>query len=142
MTIHLLKLCVGADCVEDLRDWVKKRVARNEAAGRGVLHDHVTRMFPKKRDELLDGGSIFWVIKGVVLVRQKIADVKAVTGADGTNRCAILLAPKLIETEAQPRRAFQGWRYLAPEDAPRDICRSARREPPELRARLAELGLL
>ncbi|MEM8773072.1 MAG: DUF1489 domain-containing protein [Pseudomonadota bacterium] len=144
MPLHLVKLCVGAETVDDLKRWVKKRTAENEAAGRGRVHDHVTRMRPRQRDALLEGGSIYWVIKGVVLARQRILDMEPRTGADGIERTAIMLEPRLIMTEAQPRRAFQGWRYLKPQDAPSDL--SARRgktaPPPTLTAALAELGLL
>lgn len=143
MTIHLVKLCVGADRVEDLDAWIEKRVSANRRAGRGAVHDHVTRMTPRRVDELLDGGSLYWVIKGVILARQRIVGFEPVTGADGIGRCAILFEPPLIHTEAQPRRAFQGWRYLKPEDAPADRDRrSAGETPPALRAKLAKLGLL
>lgn len=140
MTLHLIKLCVGAENVADLEDWVEKRVAHNRKRGLGDIHDHVTRMFPKKRDALLDGGSIYWVIKGVVLVRQRIADLSSVAGEDGVTRCMIALEPPLIPTEAQPRRAFQGWRYLPEADAPRDY-KGGRRDA-RLQQELAELGLL
>ncbi len=140
--VNLIKLCVGADSIEDLADWVKIRATENKERGLGPVHDHVTRMFPKRREALLDGGSLYWVIKGVVRARQQIVDLKPVTGADGISRCAILLAPRLMETESQPRRAFQGWRYLDHGDAPGDLTDSAKGTPPALKAALAELGLL
>lgn len=142
MTIHLLKLCVGAESADDLAAWVERRAARNASGPYGRVSEHVTRMFPRRTDEILGGGSLYWVIKGVVLVRQKIVGLEPVTGSDGIVRCAILLEPKLVETEAQPRRAFQGWRYLKPEDAPRDLKRGRCGEPPVLRAELAALWLL
>ena len=143
MTVHLVKLSVGTESVEGLAAWVKQRVERNAKSDWGKVHDHVTRMFPRRKDQLLDGGSIYWVIKGVVLARQKIVGLEEVQGHDGLSRCAILLDPPLIPTEAQPRRAFQGWRYLEPDDAPRDIKGdAAKATPPALRAKLAELGLL
>ncbi|MEZ5928685.1 MAG: DUF1489 domain-containing protein [Parvularculaceae bacterium] len=142
MTIHLVKLCVGAESVDDLADWVKARAARNAKGPFGRTSEHVTRMFPKRAEEILDGGSIYWVIKGVILVRQEIVELRPVTGDDEIERCAILLKPELTLTEAQPRRAFQGWRYLKPDDAPKDLKSGKRREPPELRAELAALGLL
>ncbi|MEO0398897.1 MAG: DUF1489 domain-containing protein [Pseudomonadota bacterium] len=121
MTIHLVKLCVGANTVDDLKDWVDYRVEENKAAGLGEVHDHITRMFPRRRDDVLDDGALYWVIKGVILVRQKILDLRPIVGKDGVERCAILLDPPLIPTEAHPRKAFQGWRYLSVEDAPRDL---------------------
>jgi hypothetical protein len=142
MALHLLKLCVGASCVGDMEDWVERRAALNIKAGLGPVTQHTTRMFPKRRAELLDGGSLYWVIRGVVLIRQRIADLRSVTGADGIERCEIVLDRKLHPTQAQPRRAFQGWRYLAAEDAPADFDRRSAKAPPELRAKLAELGLL
>lgn len=142
MTVHLVKLCVGAERVEQLAAWVEKRAGENARGPFGRVSEHVTRMFPRRKDELLDGGSLYWVIKGVVLVRQKVVGLEPVAGADGVSRCAILLEPKLIETEAQPRRAFQGWRYLKPEDAPADLKRGRGDAPPALRAELASLGLL
>ena len=143
MAVHLLKLCVGASSVEDQCDWITKRLAANENAGRGRIHDHVTRMHPRREEELLDGGSLYWVIRGVILARQKILGLEKRVGADGIERTAILLVPKLVLTEPQPRRAFQGWRYLRPEDAPSDLPAASRKSPPpELSAELAMLGLL
>ena len=143
MTVHLVKLCVGAESVADQADWVKRRSAGNEAAGKGKIHDHVTRMRPRRVDELCRGGSLYWVIKGVILARQTILGLEARTGHDGIDRTAILLEPRLTLTEPQPRRAFQGWRYLEPADAPADLRRArGKAPPPELSAELAELGLL
>lgn len=143
MTVHLVKLSVGSESIDTLGAWVKKRVAANRKAGMGAVHDHVTRMFPRREKELLEGGSIYWVIKGVVLARQKLIGFEKRAGADGIERCAILMEPPLIPTEPQPRRAFQGWRYLSAEDAPADLNLRARRAPPpELSIELAELGLL
>ncbi|MEM6415559.1 MAG: DUF1489 domain-containing protein [Pseudomonadota bacterium] len=163
MTVHLLKLCVGADTIQDLQNWVDRRTKSNTLNGLGAVHDHLTRMFPKRRDELMDGGSIYWVIKGHILVRQKIIGLEPVVGPDNVERCAILLDPPLIPTHAYPRKAFQGWRYLSDDDAPKDIVpiaaykagrlRKQKRPSAELqkemakaeaqlRAELAELGLL
>lgn len=137
---NLLKLCVGAESVEDLEHWQDSQ-RPHWPAGRAV---HVTRMWPKREAEVLSGGSLFWVIKGLVLARQRILGLERVEGADGIARCALLLDPAVIRTEAAPRRPFQGWRYLAPADSPRDLPQGrAREEPlPESLARaLAEIGL-
>jgi hypothetical protein len=143
MTVHLVKLCVGADSVEDVVAWTKRRVAANAKGRWGRVSHHVTRMYPKRAAEILAGGSLYWVIKGIILVRQRIVDLKKVSGDDGIERCAILLDPRIVETEARARRAFQGWRYLEPEDAPPDLKSGTRRRAPTaLRAKLAELGLL
>lgn len=143
MTVHLVKLSVGSESVDDLAAWVDKKSKANKKLGMGLVHDHVTRMFPKREAELLDGGSIYWVIKGVILVRQRLLGFERRTGTDGIERCAFIIDPPLIATEPQPRRAFQGWRYLPAEDAPKDLTKRARRgPPPELSIELAELGLL
>ncbi len=143
MALHLLKLCVGAASVEDQKSWIRKRVAQNERSGLGRIHDCVTRMRPRRAEELIDGGSLYWVIKGVVLARQRILALEPRRGGDGVERTAIILQPRLHLTEPQSRRAFQGWRYLSPEDAPSDISgRSGNAAPPELSAALADLGLL
>lgn len=143
MTVHLVKLSAGAESVASFGDWVKRRTAFNKNRKWGAVHDHVTRMFPRRKDDILNGGSIYWVIKGMVSVRQQILDLKEVTGDDGISRCAIILDPPLISTEPQPRRAFQGWRYLDPSDAPKDLAANdGRSTAPELYAALAEMGLL
>lgn len=101
-------------------------------------------MWPKRADEVLSGGSLYWVFKGLVLARQSILRLDKRPGADGVLRCAIVLDPTVIRTEPQPRRPFQGWRYLSPEDAPRDLRKSGPREealPPALAAALAEIGV-
>lgn len=143
MTLHLVKLCAGADGVEDLIARIEHRVAVNERAGLGRVHDHMTRMHPRREKELLDGGSIYWVIKGAIVVRQVILGFERRTGADEIERTAILLDPAHILTAPQPRRAFQGWRYLPDEDAPKDLKGRGKKDPPpELGRALAELGLL
>lgn len=139
-TVNLLKLCVGADRVEDLIDWQNERRAQNPR----WETQHVTRMWPKREAEVLNGGSLYWVFKGLVLARQRILRLDQRPGDDGVMRCAIVLDPEVVRTEPQPRRPFQGWRYLSPEDAPRDLRATGPREealPPTLAAALAEIGL-
>ncbi len=104
---------------------------------------HTTRQMPRRRDEIVDGGSIYWVITGVVSVRQRILDLKAVTGEDGIERCDIVLDRRLVATQRFPRRPFQGWRYLAADDAPRDLTRRVDDAEDDLmRATLLELCLI
>ena len=146
MTIHIVKLCVGTDAIEDLAQWQKARLeATKRATGRGEVF-HTTRMVPKRQEELLDGGSLYWVIKGVIQVRQRIVGFRDGAKADGTPCCLILLDPDLRPVRPTPRRAFQGWRYLEPADAPPDVPRGREGElralPPKMRRELAELGLL
>ncbi|MBB3929090.1 hypothetical protein GGR25_000109 [Kaistia hirudinis] len=146
MPLHMIKLCVGVESVEEIVDWIAQDLAHKRALGLPAEDTHVTRMFPKRAEELLDGGSLYWVVKGQVQCRQRITDLRAVTGADGIERCEIVFDPEVILTEWQPKRPFQGWRYLAPKDAPRDLAdiggQGGDELPATLKAELAELGLL
>lgn len=119
--LHLIKLSVGAESVEDLAAWQAARMAERRARGERDNPIHITRMFPKRGEELLSGGSIFWVIKGVILVRQKLVALESMVTDKGIKACRIVLDPKLIRTDPQPRRPFQGWRYFEAKDAPADI---------------------
>ncbi|HRD46440.1 MAG TPA: DUF1489 domain-containing protein [Caulobacter sp.] len=133
MPLHLIKLCVGIDSVADLRAWRAHRAAQGH---RSVCP---TRQTPKRAAELLDGGSLYWVIKGQVLVRQAIDEI--VTEEGGPQPCRIYLQPDLIETAPQPRRAFQGWRYLEAKDAPPDLAVGGDEAvPQDLAKQLRELG--
>ena len=144
MALHILKLCVGADSIDDLREWVAERSMMAIAAGLEPHSVHTTRMVPKRIEEIVDGGSLYWVIKGQVQARQKIIDIRPFTGNDGITRCNLILGPEVVETALQPRRAFQGWRYLKSEEAPADLAAlgGGNDLPPELKRELAELGLL
>ena len=144
MALNLLKLCVGAESVEDLEGWIARRLEEKRVAGLPVEHFHTTRMVPKRVEELLDGGSLYWVIRGSVQCRQRLLEVRPFTDTDGIGRCRLILDPRPVRTDWQPRRAFQGWRYLKPEDAPRDRRAGAGGEelPPKLKRELADLGLL
>ena len=143
MPLHLLKLCVGCDAVDDLAEWQAGRIAEARAAGAPPHAVHLTRMWPRREAELLDGGSLYWVIRGAVLVRQRILGLAPRTDV-GVTRCAIALDPALVRTRPQPRRAFQGWRYLAAQDAPADLAAAGEPAtmPPELARGLAEIGVL
>ena len=142
--LNMIKLCVGAEGVEDLVEWQTRRVAEAKTAGRDAVPSHVTRMWPKRGDELLDGGSLYWVFKGLVLARQRIVSLTPRDGADGIRRCAIGFDPEIVRTVPQPRRPFQGWRYLRAEDAPRDLMgdEAASDLPPALMAELAAIGVI
>ena len=142
MTLHLIKLCVGADSIEDLADWQKKRAAERKKKGQKPDIFHVTRMTPKRADELLAGGSRYWVIKGQIAVRQRLLELRPVV-RESLPHCALVLDPKLVPTVRRTHRAFQGWRYLDPKDAPRDLKASDKSKLPDaLRAELTQLGLL
>lgn len=142
MTIHLQKLSVGTESIDTLRVWQKKVAAHRVKRGELAAHEHVTRMFPKQKEALLDGGSIYWVIKGLIQCRNRIIDLEEVRTQDGRKACAIIMDLDLIPTVPAPRRAFQGWRYLKDEDIPADIggASGGADLPPELRTKLVNLG--
>lgn len=138
MPLNLIKLCVGVESVDDLDTWIAAC-----RAGQDTL-DHTTRMFPRRKEEILPGGSLYWVIRGMVLCRQPIADLEEVTGADGIGRCRIVFKPRIVLVRPTPKRAFQGWRYLDEADAPPDMPKrdGAKGLSEKMRRELSELGLL
>ena len=140
-TVNLIKLSVGTENVEGLEDWHATKRAQT-ADG---LPRHVTRMWPKREAEILNGGSIYWVIKGLIQCRQKVLRLDEVIGSDGIRRCAIVLEPKLVRTQSSLKRPFQGWRYLQVVDAPPDLPEGRSNEdvlPVEMNQALAEIGVL
>ena len=145
MSLHLIKLCVGCDSVQELEGWIAQKLKERRKRRLKPEHIHTTRMVPKRTDELLAGGSLFWVIRGTVMCRQTLLDVRPFIDKEGVGRCRLVLEPKPILVEPRPFRAFQGWRYLAAKDAPRDLDRAAPgagKMPEELRRELRDLGLL
>ncbi len=145
MTLHILKLCVGCGSVEELAAWQRRRLATMQEANPAAELIHVTRQTPR-RDGFAPGSSLYWVIGGYIRARQKIAALREVEGGDGILRCGIVLDPEIVATEPVPRRAFQGWRYLAAAEAPADLPAGAASVssaiPPEMRKALTELRLL
>jgi hypothetical protein len=143
MTLHLIKLCVGCDSIEDLAEWQQRRLAEMKKKRKPRELIHVTRQTPKRSDELLKGGSLYWVIRGQIAVRQRLLDVRAVTKS-GVPHCGLVYEPKLVHVIPRYCRPFQGWRYLAAEEAPQDAraVKGGKHLPPQLRAELAALGLL
>ena len=145
MPLHLIKLCVGADSVQDLENWIRKRIADRKKRGQRPEHIHTTRMMPKRAGELLARGSLYWVIRGELACRQRLVDVRPVVDRDGIGRCQLVLEPKVVLVQPRSWRAFQGWRYLEAKDAPADLARAAPGNvnmPEPLRRELRELGLL
>ncbi|MEL6586165.1 MAG: DUF1489 domain-containing protein [Pseudomonadota bacterium] len=139
--MNLIKLSVGSDSIEDMAAWQ----ASARAKGPDGLPRHITRMWPKREAEVLKGGSIYWVVRGVVQCRQRVLRFDEVQGADGILRCAFVLQPEIIRVLPSPKRPFQGWRYLKPEDAPADLDPAQRSEEPlpqDLSLALAEIGVL
>ncbi|MEL6649009.1 MAG: DUF1489 domain-containing protein [Pseudomonadota bacterium] len=139
--LNLIKLSVGSKSVDSLMDWQETRRAQSEDG----LPRHVTRMWPKRANEILAGGSIYWVIQGQVQCRQKLLRFDEVIGTDGIRRCAFVLDPEIVRTTTAQKRPFQGWRYLTVADAPADLPKSRLHEDPlpaQLSAALADIGVL
>lgn len=146
MALHLVKLCVGAASIEDLATWQAGRLKEQQRAGKKPQLFHTTFQAPKRQAELLDGGSLYWVIKGIVQARQKLVGFGEGQKDDGSACCLLLLDRLIVPVRPTPRRAFQGWRYLTAEDAPADLPAGARdgiaAMPAKMRKELAELGLI
>lgn len=145
MTLHLIKLSVGVESIEHLAALQQARQKARRAKGEDPSLYHVTRMWPKRQAELLDGGSIYWVIKGAVRCRQGLAGFAETVNGQGLPACALVLDPKLVAVAPRPFRAFQGWRYLQPADAPRDLPGGVDPSadlPPEMAEELRGLGLI
>ena len=145
MPLHLIKLCVGADSLDDFRGWMAARMLEAQQRGGIHRHAHVTRMVPKRASEILDGGSLYWVIKGLISARQAVVGIEPFVDADGVGRCRLWLDGEVVAVAPQPMRPFQGWRYYEDQDAPPDIdCLDpGLAEMPEaMRRELAGLGLL
>ena len=145
MALHLIKLAVGCDSVKELQDWVRERMRQAKAQGLPRRHVHVTRMTPKRNDQLLDGGSLYWVIRGQIAARERLIAIEPFRDKAGIGRCRIVMEPKVVPVMPRPMRAFQGWRYFNVKDAPADLGQSGKglaAMPEPLRRELRELGLL
>ena len=146
MPLHLIKLAVGCDSVRELKQRVAERMATAKKKGLPQRHVHITRMTPKREDEILAGGSLYWVIRGEIAAREKIIALEQFRDKDGIGRCRIVMQPKVITVSPRPMRPFQGWRYLQPDSAPPDLGRTSAKGvaamPEPLRRELRDLGLL
>ena len=144
MPLGLLKMCVGVAEIEQLARWQQARLSKLRDDGEPAKLRHVTRHTPRRAAEILDGGSLYWVIKGYVRVRQRIVALERIESDEGKTKCGLVLYPELVRTELQPRRPHQGWRYLEADDAPADLPGGvASYDMPEaMVAELRELGLL
>jgi hypothetical protein len=139
MALNLIKLCVGAESIADLEEWIALRM---RLAGEQI---HTTRMMPKNREAVLDGGSLYWVIKGVVSCRQRILDLRGHRDEDGISRCDIVMDPTVVQVDPRPRGPFQGWRYLNAADAPPDLAGVGTPDadlPIDLQRQLRVIGLV
>ncbi|WP_026479817.1 DUF1489 family protein [Ahrensia sp. 13_GOM-1096m] len=145
MALNLIKLCVGVETVDDLAQSIERRKKRLSSVKQPLEIVHTTRMAPKRADEIIGAGSLYWVIKGRVQCRQEIIDLRTYNDSQGISRCDIVMKPELVLTAHQPKRPFQGWRYFKAEDTPRDLGAGEAEisdMPEEMRAELAGLGLI
>jgi hypothetical protein len=143
MPLHLIKLAVGCDSVKELKSWVAERMQAAKKKGLPLHHIHITRMTPKRVDELLAGGSLYWVIRGEIAAREKLIAIQPFRDRDGIGRCRLVMRPKVIAVLPRPMRPFQGWRYFA--DVPPDLKSAGTgvaAMPEPLRRELRDLGLL
>jgi len=146
MPLHLIKLAVGCESVKELKGWVGDRMKVARKKGLPQRHIHVTRMTPKRIEEILDGGSLYWVIRGEIAAREKILAIEPFHDRDGIGRCRLVMQPKVIAVSPRPMRPFQGWRYLTEGTAPPDLARTAaagfEAMPEPMRRQLRDLGLI
>jgi hypothetical protein len=146
MPLHLIKLAVGCDSVWELQEWVAERMATARKKGLPQRHVHITRMTPKREEEILAGGSLYWVIRGEIAAREKIVALEPFRDKDGIGRCRIVMQPKVIAVSPRPMRPFQGWRYFNADTAPPDLGKTAAKGvaamPEPMRRELRDLGLL
>ena len=140
--IHMIKLCVGVSTLQELEDYRDERAHWWDADYGEDVHVHRTRMMPKRAAEMEGLASIYWVISGQVVCRQPILRLARFTNAEGIDYCDIIMAPDMVRTVPYPKRPFQGWRYLRPEDAPPDFGANENAESLALAADLAKLGLI
>jgi hypothetical protein len=145
MPLHIIKLAVGCESVKELTGWVAERMQAAKKKGLPPHHVHITRMTPKRVEDVLVGGSLYWVIRGEIAAREKIIAIEPFRDRDGIGRCRLVMQPKVIAVLPRPMRPFQGWRYFAESDAPRDLESAGTgvaAMPEPMRRELRELGLL
>jgi hypothetical protein len=146
MPLHLIKLAVGCDSVKELKGWVSERMKIARKKGLPQHHVHVTRMTPKRIDDILKGGSLYWVIRGEIAAREKIIGIEPFRDKDGVGRCRLIMRPKVIAVSPRQMRPFQGWRYLTEDSVPPDLGKAAAGTiaamPEPMRRELRDLGLL
>jgi len=128
MPLHLIKLAVGCESVKQLKDWVAERMRAAKQKGLPRHHIHITRMTPKRGDELLAGGSLYWVIRGEIAAREKMIAIEPFRDRDGIGRCRLVMQPKVVAVLPRPDLGSAGAGIAA--------------MPEPLRRELRELGLL
>jgi hypothetical protein len=138
--LHIIKLAVGVRDLAHLAE-IQRARAKSDPPLR-----HKTRNSPKRAEEIIAGGSIYWVINRAILVRQRITAIIRDHWDDGSSCAGLVLDPELIRVAARAAKPFQGWRYLNAADAPADLGAvpgsGADELPEKLRLALSELALL
>jgi len=145
MTLHLIKLCVGVATISELETWIGERLRQKRRKKQPAEHIHTTRMLPTRKDDLLDGGSLYWVIRGEIACRERLLDIRSFVDKEGIKRCRLVMDGKIVPVMPLPRGPFQGWRYLPAKEAHADLSKSGKgvaQLPEKLRRELRELGLL
>ena len=143
--VHLVKLCVGITTINQLEQLQSMRRGEYVKAGRPPVSIHITRNKPKRSKEIINSGSLYWVIRRQIRVRQKIVRIDDIEDSEGRKKCCLVLDSDLIKTEHRAYRPFQGWRYLEQSDAPADLSNNQKAEsemPSEMEEELRGLGLL
>lgn len=135
MTLHLVKLAVGIEDVAQLR---RARAERARERGGSWVP---TRNRPRRAEEVLAGGSLYWVVRGQIRARQRVSGFR-LKEEDGRRLCLIEVEAELVATLPRPFRPFQGWRYLVPANAPSDLPEGGEPPPDRMLAELRALGLL
>src|SRR5258707_15720160 len=118
MPLHLIKLAVGCESIKELKSWVAQRMQTAKQKGLPRHHIHITRMTPKRGEELVAGGSLYWVIPGEIPAREKILSIVSFRGRDGIERCPLGVQSQEVAVRPKPIRAFPGWCDFPPNDAP------------------------
>ena len=146
MTIHLVKIAVGIESVDHLREIQIERLRKAREKNKSADLRHLTRNSPKRAEEVLDNGSIYWLIKGYIRVRQRINDFSEAFDRNGKPRCALILDTNLVQTVLLPHKPIQGWRYMEVDVAPADLTTAERKIvsslPQDMADELRSLGLL
>ena len=143
--VNLVKLCVGITTINQLEQLQSMRRGEYVKAGRPPVNIHITRNKPKRSNEIINSGSLYWVIRRQIRVRQKIIRIDDIEDAEGRKKCCLVLDSDLIKTEHRAYRPFQGWRYLELSDAPADLSNNQKagsEMPSEMEEELRGLGLL
>ena len=144
--VNIVKLAVGVKSVEELA-LIQRRFLNQSKTQTSKGFYHSTKLMPKKHEAIVESGSLYWVIKGVICARQKIVEIIKKEDPDGVKRCRIYLENSIIKTTPIRKRPFQGWRYLKKNRTPADIVDPVTATfdediPLEVQQQLLEVGLL